>query len=353
MNASFWQGKTVFITGHTGFKGAWLTFWLNKMGAVVTGFSDRVPTQPSAFDALNLKSRICDIRGDVRDLDILTKAINQANPEIVLHLAAQPLVIPGFEDPAGTYSTNVMGTVNLLEAVRKNGNVKACVIVTSDKVYKNKEKKQGYKEGDDLGGDDPYAGSKACAELVVETFRKAFLNGITPVASARAGNVIGGGDWAPYRLMPDVICAMQENKPLEIRRPHAVRPWQHVLEPLSGYLVLAERLYVDGQGFAGAYNFGPKKIDCQPVGDVIDAISHAWGGKPQINKANSPYHETSLLLLKTDRAKSALGWQPTWPLKTAVEMTVAWYRAFYGGGDMALVTAEQIDRFTGKRTGNE
>lgn len=348
MNETFWQGKTVFVTGHTGFKGAWLSFWLNKMGAEVTGFSNCVPTNPSGFEAMNLGSQITDIRGDVRDLDALTQALNQAAPEIVLHLAAQPLVIPGFEDPVGTYSTNVMGTVNLLEAVRQNGEVKACVVITSDKVYKNKEKKQGYSEGDELGGDDPYAGSKACAELVVETCRSAFLNGITPVASARAGNVIGGGDWAPYRLMPDVICALNANQPVDIRRPKAVRPWQHVLEPLSGYLLLAEKLYNEGQEFAGGYNFGPQKADCQPVGDVVAAIGQAWGGKPQINMATSTYHETGLLLLKTEKAKKKLGWVPTWDLKTAIENTVAWYKAFYDGEDIAKITSTQIDMFLGK-----
>ncbi len=345
MNATFWQGKTVFVTGHTGFKGAWLSFWLSQMGAHVTGFSDRVPTNPSAFEALDLKSLVTDIRGDVRDLDALRKAMDAVSPEIVLHLAAQPLVIPGFNDPAGTYSANVMGTVNLLEAVRQNGKVKACVVVTSDKVYKNKEKKQGYMEGDTLGGDDPYAGSKACAELVVETFRNAFLRDITPTATARAGNVIGGGDWAPYRLIPDVITALHENKPLEIRRPKAARPWQHVLEPLSGYLTLAEKLYTEGQKFAGAYNFGPRKTDCRPVGEVIDAVSRAWGGTPQITKAVSAYHETSLLRLQTGKAAKELGWRPTWPLSTAIEKTAAWYKAYYGGEDMAKVTAEQIEKF--------
>ncbi len=348
MNGTFWQGKSVFVTGHTGFKGAWLCFWLNRMGAKVTGFSDRIPTQPSAFTAMNLAESITDIRGDVRDLEALKQALNQTSPEIVLHLAAQPLVIPGFEDPAGTYSTNVMGTVNLLEAVRQNGGVKACVIVTSDKVYKNKEKKQGYSESDEIGGDDPYAGSKACAELVVVTYRNAFLNGITPVASARAGNVIGGGDWAPYRLLPDIIDALNQKKPLDIRRPKAVRPWQHVLEPLSGYLLLAEKLYTGGQGFAGGYNFGPKRSDCRPVGDVVDAASRAWGGNPKINMANSDYHETSLLLLKTGKAKKELGWEPMLSLDDAITWTVAWYKAFYSGEDMTAVTAHQIDMFSEK-----
>ena len=345
MNKTFWQGKTVFVTGHTGFKGAWLTFWLNNMGAKVTGFSDRIPTSPSAFEAMNLQQKINDMRGDVRDLDALSSAMNRTNPDIVLHLAAQPLVISGFEDPVGTYSTNVMGTVNLLEAVRQNGGVKACVVVTSDKVYKNKEKKQGYSEDDELGGDDPYAGSKACAELVVATCRSAFLNGMTPVATARAGNVIGGGDWAPYRLVPDVIGALNAKISVDIRRPDAVRPWQHVLEPLSGYLLLAEKLYERGQDFSGCYNFGPQKIDCQPVGDVVSMIGHAWGGKPQINMATSTYHETGLLLLKTDKAKKKLGWMPTWDLQMAIENTVSWYKAFYSGQDMAQVTEKQIESF--------
>jgi len=345
MDTAFWKDKKVFVTGHTGFKGSWLCFWLSKMGAKVTGFSDAVPTNPSAFEALNLGKSITDIRGDVTRPTELEAAVNQAMPEIVFHLAAQPLVIPGFENPVSTFNTNIMGTVNLLEAVRQNGGVRALVVVTSDKVYKNKEKKQGYTEKDRLGGDDPYAGSKACAELVVETYRAAFLNGLTPVATARAGNVIGGGDWAPYRLMPDVILALAESKPLEIRRPNAVRPWQHVLEPLSGYLTLAQKLFEQGQDVAGAYNFGPKRTDCRPVGEVVQAVGLAWGGKPMIEQAKSTYHETSLLLLKTNKAKTVLGWQPTWALKEAVEKTAEWYRAFYNNKDIAALTENQIAAF--------
>lgn len=353
MNSQFWLGKKIFITGHTGFKGSWLSLWLQKLGADVTGYALSPPTTPSLFDVANVGLNMKSIIGDIRHLEALTQAMIEANPEIVIHMAAQPLVRYSYQNPVETYSTNVMGTVHLLEAVRKSGHVKAVVNVTTDKCYENREWEWGYRENEPMGGYDPYSNSKGCAELVTSAYRSSFFNpadytrhGVA-LASARAGNVIGGGDWAVDRLIPDIVTAFSTHRPVVIRNPHAVRPWQHVLEPLRGYLTLAEHLYNEGVSYAEGWNFGPNDIDAKPVGWVVDKLAQQWGegASWSLDKALHP-HEASYLKLDISKAKARLGWSPVLDLGQSLAMVVDWYQAYKEGANMQKVVFTQVNEYS-------
>ena len=342
---TLFQNKRVFLTGHTGFKGGWLTLWLQRLGAEVTGYALEPPTSPSLYEVARVASGIASIHGDIRDLPGLQQALHQACPQIVFHLAAQSLVRHGYQNPVDTYATNVMGTLNLLEAVRQTPGVRAVVIVTSDKCYENREWVWGYREDEPLGGHDPYSNSKGCAELITRAYRDSYFNPTTTaghgaaIASARAGNVIGGGDWAADRLVPDLLRAIQAGAPAVIRSPHAIRPWQHVLEPLSGYLRLAERLYTDGTAFAEAWNFGPSDTDARPVQWVVEHLIEAaraeglTGARWQLDPNPQP-HEAHFLKLDSAKARSRLDWHPRWPVAEAIRRTVAWHQALLAGADM-------------------
>ena len=347
---SFWKGKRVFLTGHTGFKGSWLTLWLKEMGAHVTGFSLPPPTSPSLFQLADVSAGITHIEGDIRDLPLLKSKMKNAEPEIVFHLAAQPLVRHSYRDPVETYSTNLMGTVNFLEALRACPEAKAAVVVTSDKCYENKEWHWGYRENEPMGGYDPYSCSKGCAELITSSYRKSFFSDktSTQIATARAGNVIGGGDYAEDRLIPDLVRSMFERNPLEIRNPSAVRPWQHVLDPLSGYLMLAEALFKDGgQNFAEGWNFGPSDQDCTSVKYVVERFLEFSKNSAAevIFGATSVLHEAGLLKLDTSKARNSLGWNSSLDLITALKWTSEWYLA--SKNDMKKsrsLAIEQINR---------
>jgi CDP-glucose 4,6-dehydratase len=322
----FWENKSVFITGHTGFKGSWLCLWLSLLGAKVTGYALKPPTHPSLFELCKVDALVNSIIADVRDLDQLKHALHAARPEIVFHLAAQPIVRESYNSPVETFDVNVMGTVNVLEATRACHGVKAIINVTTDKVYENIGKKQGYREEEPLGGHDPYSSSKACSELVAQAYRRSYnLN----IATARAGNVIGGGDWADDRLVPDFVRAVLTGEKIRIRHPKAVRPWQYVLEPLSGYLVLAERLYETRDKYFGAWNFGPEKGDARTVEWVIKRLCKNWGGDASctIDRGKHP-HEAHYLRLDNSKAKKQLHWQPKWNLETALHRVIDWTRAY-------------------------
>jgi CDP-glucose 4,6-dehydratase len=350
LNSDFWRGKKVFLTGHTGFKGAWLSLWLSGSGAEVTGYSIDVPTTPSFFEVARVAGRVRDIRGDIRDPGGIGAAMNLAAPEIVIHMAAQSLVRESYVSPVATYATNVMGTVHLLETVRQTPSIRAVVVVTSDKCYENRERSKGYRESDPMGGRDPYSSSKGCQEIVTSALRASFFgpaNGGAAVASARAGNVIGGGDWAADRLVPDAMRAFTEGRPLEIRNPRAIRPWQHVLEPLSGYLLLAERLYSEGSGWAAGWNFGPLDEDARSVEFVVENLAQQWGdGARWIAPPGKHPHEAGLLKLDCTKARTELGWEPKWRLERALDAVIAWHRAFSGGADMQSFSLQQIEDYT-------
>jgi CDP-glucose 4,6-dehydratase len=342
-SAAFWAGKRVFLTGHTGFKGGWTSIWLSKLGAEVHGYALEAPTSPSLFQAARIGSVINSTIGDVRDLDALRRAMAAVKPDIVLHMAAQPLVRLSYRDPVETYATNVMGTVHLLEAVRSVGGVGAVVNVTTDKCYENREWPWGYRETEAMGGHDPYSSSKGCSELVTSAYRRSFFADGALVASARAGNVIGGGDWALDRLVPDILRAFGAGEPVVIRNPHAIRPWQHVLEPVSGYLTLAERLYGGDREAADAWNFGPVDADARPVGSIVTEMAALWGEGTdwRLDSGTNP-HEAHYLKLDISKAKAALGWTPRWSLSQALTQTVAWHKAWLAGHDMQGVCRDQI-----------
>jgi CDP-glucose 4,6-dehydratase len=352
MNPDFWKGKRVFLTGHTGFKGSWLTLWLQFVGAVVTGFSLEPDTEPSLFKLANVADGIESRIGDIRDLGLMLRAVKECRPEIVIHMAAQPLVRLSYKEPVETYATNVMGTVHLLEAVRQTEGVKAVVIVTSDKCYDNKEWVWGYRESEPMGGYDPYSNSKGCSELVTSAYRNSYFNpqnysqhGVA-VGSGRAGNVIGGGDWAGDRLIPDMMRAIASGQPVLIRSPHAIRPWQHVLEPLSGYLALAERLYTDGPAFAEGWNFGPEDSDTQPVEWIVERLTSTWGaGASWVLDKNPQPHEATFLKLDCSKARSQLGWRPQWTLPITIDKIVEWFKAAQQGADMRALTLTQINSY--------
>lgn len=344
MNPAFWHGKRVLLTGHTGFKGSWLSLWLQSLGAELTGFALSPPTQPSLYEIANVCQKMRSVIGDIRDLTKLKGALLVARPEIVIHMAAQALVRESYLDPVETYSTNVMGTVNLLEAVRQTPGVRAVVVVTTDKCYENKEWAWGYRESEPMGGHDPYSSSKGCAELVTSAYRSSFMKdkGIA-VATARAGNVIGGGDWAKDRLIPDVLAAFEAGKQVQIRNPHATRPWQHVLEPLRGYLSLAEDLYADGLAFAEAWNFGPYGDDAKSVEWIVKQLAQRWGqgASWQVDNGEHP-HEAYYLKLDISKASQRLHWQPALRLEEALGLIVDWARARQACADMQTFTLEQI-----------
>lgn len=347
MNREFWRGKRVFLTGHTGFKGGWLALWLADMGAEVYGYALKPPTEPNFFAVTNLTNRLArSTIADIRDATALTQAMQAAQADIVLHLAAQPLVRYSYTEPVETYAVNVMGTVNLLEAVRQTSSVKAVVNVTTDKCYDNREWVWPYRENEAMGGFDPYSSSKACSELVTAAYRRSFLGsrGVN-LASARAGNVIGGGDWAADRLVPDFLRALDSGQTLALRSPLATRPWQHVLEPLSGYLILAQKLSTEGPGFAEAWNFGPEEADARPVQWIVEYLcSQTPDASWQCDPSPQP-HEANMLKLDSSKAKVHLGWRPRWNLKNALGMTLAWHQAWKQGADMAAISVQQIQNY--------
>lgn len=355
MTPEFWQGKRVFITGHTGFKGAWLTTWLHALGAQVTGYALPPPTQPSLFALTKLQQYITHIEGDIRDLSALTSAIQNSQPNIVFHLAAQSLVRPSYQAPVDTYATNVMGTVHVLEAIRQTPTIQVAVMVTSDKCYENKEQIWGYREQDSMGGNDPYSNSKGCAELVTHAYRTSFMQHehATAIASARAGNVIGGGDWAQDRLIPDIIQSLMNQTPVTLRYPNAIRPWQHVLEPLSGYLLLAERLFSVGKQYAEGWNFGPTEEDALTVEWITRALFKAWGAPMDFMIENSHLHEAGLLKLDCTKARSRLNWQPLWTATTAIQQVSDWYKAYMAGQDMLAFTRQQILQYQQRLVANQ
>ena len=337
VNPSFWKDKKVFLTGHTGFKGSWLSLWLQSMGAIVKGYSLAPPTNPSLFlvadVAQNMESQI----GDIRDLGLLKESMLTFSPDVLIHMAAQPLVRLSYIDPLDTYTTNVIGTVNVLEAARSCPNLKAIVSVTTDKCYENKEWAWGYRETEPMGGHDPYSSSKGCAELVTAAYRHSFFSkkDFASLATARAGNVIGGGDWADDRLIPDILKAFEKSELVIIRNPLSTRPWQHVLEPLSGYLVLAESLYNNGQDYAQAWNFGPKDEDCKSVNWILDKMVASWGEGAgwELDKNNNP-HEAGFLKLDCSKAASRLNWQPKWNLEYTLKLIVNWRQDWREGKNM-------------------
>jgi CDP-glucose 4,6-dehydratase len=343
MNASFWHGKQVFLTGHTGFKGGWLSLWLQSMGAQVHGYALPPPTEPNFFNTCGLNTAFASSTiADIRNFAALKAAMRSAKPEIVFHLAAQPLVRASYANPVETFAVNVMGTAHLLEAVRHVPGIQAVVIVTTDKCYKNNDGGRAYRENDPLGGYDPYASSKACAELVVQAYRGSFLQNSTPVATARAGNVIGGGDWATDRLIPDFLRALDAGAPLVVRSPEATRPWQHVLEPLSGYLLLAEKLSLGGDAYAEAWNFGPDYSDARSVQWIVEQLCAAIPGACWHNDPNPQPYETADLCLDSAKVKSQLGWTPRWSIAVALDKTLQWHRAWKIGADMRKISLAQI-----------
>ncbi len=361
MNPAFWKHKKVFITGHTGFKGSWLSLWLQQLDARVIGYALPPPTQPSLFELADVARNMTSIIGDVRDYAAVKSALAEHRPEIVIHMAAQALVRYSYAHPLETYATNVMGTAHVQEAVRHTKSVKAVIAVTSDKCYQNNERDSGYRGSDALGGHDPYSNSKACAELVTAAYRSSYFNSAwaqtacppylgthhnAALASVRAGNVIGGGDWAQDRLAPDVMNALMERRTPVIRNPAAVRPWQHVLEPLQGYMMLAEKLWEEGAAYAEAWNFGPDAEDARPVVWIVQKLAALWGAPYQYTtEAAIQPHEARSLCVDSSKAKQRLGWKPDLSLATTLEWVVEWYRAYERKADMREVAATQILRY--------
>ena len=360
MRPDFWRGKRVFLTGHTGFKGSWMSLWLQQLGAELTGYSLAPPTNPSLYEHGQVGYGMHSIIGDIRDGTKLAAAVREAAPEIVIHMAAQPLVRRSYLNPVETYSTNVMGTVNLFEAVRGLDCVRALVNVTTDKCYENREWLWPYRENEPMGGFDPYSSSKGCSELVTAAYRnsffskKKFTEHKVALASARAGNVIGGGDWAEDRLVPDALSAFAVGEPVSIRNPNAIRPWQHVLEPLRGYLTLAQRLHSDGVDFAEAFNFGPQTEDARTVEWVVGRLAKEWGGCAtwQTETGGHP-HEASLLMLDISRAAHLLDWRPKLSIDEALKLTVDWARSFKAGQDIRSLTIAQICDYQAKTSKKE
>lgn len=352
MNADFWHGKRVLLTGHTGFKGSWISLWLQSMGAQVIGYALTPATQPNLFEDAQVAQGMTSIIGDIRDLNNLQAIFNTHKPEIVFHMAAQPLVRYSYSEPVETYSTNVMGTVNLLEAVRHCKGVKAIVNITTDKCYENREWEWAYRENEPMGGFDPYSSSKGCAELVSAAYRSSFFNGNdyskhgVALATARAGNVIGGGDWAQDRLIPDILAAFEQGKQVNIRNPLAVRPWQHVLEPLRGYLTLAEQLYKHGVQYAEGWNFGPNDEDAKPVKWIVEKMVGMWGKDAAWHRdAGEHPHEANYLKLDISKARNHLHWYPILRLEDALRLTVEWANQRQAGTDVRQLTLNQISAY--------
>lgn len=356
LSRSFWRDKRVLMTGHTGFKGSWMSLWLQSLGADLTGFALNPPTHPCLFDEARVAKGMHSVIADVRDANALSKAMRDAKPEIVIHMAAQSLVRYSYQAPVETYSTNVIGTAHVLEAVRLGNGVRAVLNITSDKCYENQERSRGYREDDRMGGYDPYSNSKACAELLTAAYRSSYFNpaqykqhGVA-LATARAGNVIGGGDWAADRLVPDMLRAIEAGYSVAIRNPQAIRPWQHVLEPLSGYLALVEKLYREGSAFAESWNFGPEEADAKPVQWVVEKLAQSWGegASWQINSCPQP-HEANYLKLDCAKAAARLNWRPRMRLQDSLDDIVAWHKAFLAGADMKSITLQQISRYEALR----
>jgi CDP-glucose 4,6-dehydratase len=350
--SSFYKGKKVFVTGHTGFKGSWLCLWLKCLGAQVTGYALEPPTNPSLFELAKVDQLVNSLIADVRNLDALVAAMQTVQPNIVIHMAAQPLVRDSYKNPAETYAINVMGTVHLLEAVRQTSSVRAVVNVTTDKCYENKEWGWGYRENERMGGYDPYSNSKGCSELVTAAYRNSFFNSLdydkhqVALASARAGNVIGGGDWGTDRLIPDIIRSLLNHKKVIIRNPQAIRPWQHVLEPLSGYLTLAQRLYEYGPEYAEGWNFGPDDSDAKPVLWIVEHLCRMWSANAgyDIDRRVQP-HEANYLKLDCSKAKQRLGWEPRWHLEQALVKIVEWTQIYQEDGDLRQACLQQIEEY--------
>jgi len=352
MSQHFWEGKKVLVTGHTGFKGGWLSLWLQSKGAKVSGFALQPPTTPNLFEVARVGEGMHSHVGDIRDFEHLRRVLDEEKPDIVFHLAAQPLVRYSYANPIETYASNVMGTVHLLEAVRQAGNVRVVVNITSDKCYENREWVWGYRENDPMGGYDPYSNSKGCAELVASAYRNSFFNpqdyakhGLA-LASVRAGNVIGGGDWAADRLIPDMLRAIATGQPVVIRSPHAIRPWQHVLEPLMGYLLLAEKMWENGPEFSEGWNFGPNDDDAKPVEWIVNKMTHQWGGGAtwKLDEREHP-HEANYLKLDISKAKLRLGWRPRLRLGDTLQRVVAWHKAHQSKTEMRQFTINQIEEY--------
>lgn len=352
IDKNFWCGKRIFITGHTGFKGSWMSLWLQNMGAIVHGYSLPAPTNPSLFDVAKVAENMESEYGDIRDYSHLFQSISSFKPDIIFHMAAQPLVRLSYSEPVETYSTNVMGTVHLLEAVRHVSGIKAVVNITSDKCYDNKEWVWGYRENEPMGGYDPYSNSKGCAELVTSAYRNSYFNpndygkhGVA-VATVRAGNVIGGGDWALDRVIPDILKAFEQSKPVVIRNPHAIRPWQHVLEPLSGYLLLAQYLYANGADYAEAWNFGPNESDSTPVQQIVEQMVFLWGeGASWALDGKDHPHEANYLKLDCSKATMRLKWHPRWDLNTTLNRIVKWHKAWLNQSDMHDYCVHEINNY--------
>ena len=349
MNPAFWQGKSVFLTGHTGFKGSWLSLWLQNLGASLTGYALAPPTNPSLFDLARVSDGMHSIEGDVRDLEAFKSALIEAEPVIVIHMAAQSLVRDSYQNPVDTLASNVMGTAHLFEAILATPSVRAVVNITTDKCYENKEWIWGYREHDPMGGHDLYSASKACAELISSAYRTSFFQPDghkVAMATARAGNVIGGGDWAKDRLMTDLTTALTSGKPVLIRNPNAIRPWQHVLEPLRGYLMLAERLFTHGAEYAEAWNFGPNDEDAKPVSWLTERLTEFWGGNAQwqVQPGDHP-HEANYLKLDISKAKTKLGWSPSMDLERALWLTAKWAQQIATGADARAITLQQIQTY--------
>jgi len=349
----FWQGKRVFLTGHTGFKGSWLSLWLVSLGASVKGYALNPNTTPSLFNEAKVGRVIDSQIGDIRDQEALHESMTTFNPDVLIHMAAQPLVRYSYDSPIETYEVNVIGTAKVLEVARNCAKLKAIVNITTDKCYENDERSQGYKENDPMGGHDPYSSSKGCAELVTLAYRRSFLQdqGVS-LASVRAGNVIGGGDWADDRLIPDILRSFEKNKPVVIRNPKATRPWQHVLEPLSGYLVLAQKMYNNHKEYAEGWNFGPREEDVKPVDWILDKMISKWPDSSWELDQNSNPHEAGFLKLDISKAESKLGWKPVWELSYTLEKIIAWQKAWLNKEDMQVACLAEIEEYT-KEMSNE
>ena len=348
VNTAFWKGKKVYLTGHTGFKGSWLSLWLQSMGSIVKGYALEPNTNPALYNEAKVSEGMESEIGDIRNLEQLSKSMKSFNPDLLIHMAAQPLVRLSYIEPVETYATNVMGTVNVLESARNCSNLKAIVSITTDKCYENNEWEWGYRENEPMGGHDPYSSSKGCAELVTSAYRRSFFNSTNnaSIASVRAGNVIGGGDWAEDRLIPDILRAFEASHPVIVRNPLSTRPWQHVLEPLSGYLVLAERLFEDGNEFAEAWNFGPKEEGCKPVQWILDKMVSSWGkgASWELDKNNNP-HEAGFLKLDCSKAANRLKWKPKWELEETLDLIINWHQSYLKGNDVKKKCLNEINQY--------
>jgi len=343
----FWKGRRVFVTGHTGFKGSWLCLWLHELGAQVKGFALEPPTTPSLFKEARIAELVESETGDIRDLESVTKSIHDFQPDILIHMAAQPLVRYSYDAPIETYAVNVLGTAHVLEAAKNCKSIKSVVSVTTDKCYENKEWVWAYRENEPMGGHDPYSSSKGCAELVTASYRKSYYeDSHIGLASARAGNVIGGGDWALDRLVPDILRAFEKNQPVVIRSPDAIRPWQHVLEPLSGYLKLAQALYQDPRSYAEGWNFGPNEDDAKPVSWILDQMVGSWPGSSwKLDQSAENPHEANYLKLDISKAKSKLHWRPIWSLSETLSQIVSWHKNWISGKDMQKTSIDEISKY--------